>query len=41
MPDARSELERALAEAGGPDAPRDTSARLRRLLDAELGGARM
>src|ERR687894_697359 len=41
MPDARSELERALAEEGGPDAPRDTSARLRRLLDAELGrGAR-
>jgi hypothetical protein len=32
-----SELERALADAGGPSAPRDSSARLRRLLDAELG----
>jgi hypothetical protein len=43
MADGRSELELnlALAEAGGPDAPRDTSARLRRLLEAELGrGAR-
>jgi hypothetical protein len=41
MAAARSELERALADAGGPDAPRDSSARLRRLLDAELGrGAR-
>jgi hypothetical protein len=41
MAAARSELEHALAEAGGADAPRDFSARLRRLLDAELGrGAR-
>jgi hypothetical protein len=41
MAAARSELEQALAEAGGADAPRDFSARLRRLLDAELGrGAR-
>ena len=40
MADGRSELERALAEAGGADAPRDTSARLRRLLDAELGARR-
>ena len=36
MADARSELELALAEAGGPDAARDSSARLRRLLEAEL-----
>lgn len=41
MADARSELERALADAGGAEAPRDSSARLRRLLDGELGrGAR-
>jgi hypothetical protein len=41
MAEGRSELERALADAGGPDAPRDASAQLRRLLDAELGrGAR-
>ena len=41
MAEGRSELELALADAGGPDAPRDTSARLRRLLEAELGrGAR-
>jgi hypothetical protein len=41
MAAAGSELEHALAEAGGADAPRDFSARLRRLLDAELGrGAR-
>src|SRR5918995_588056 len=33
---ARSELELALVDAGGADAPRDSSARLRRLLDAEL-----
>ena len=33
----RSELEQALGEAGGASAPRDSSARLRRLLDAELG----
>jgi hypothetical protein len=32
-----SELEQALADAGGSEAPRDSSARLRRLLDAELG----
>src|SRR5919202_6727132 len=31
-----SELEQALADAGGADAPRDTSARLRGLLAAEL-----
>jgi hypothetical protein len=31
-----SELEQALGDAGGADAPRDSSARLRRLLDAEL-----
>src|SRR5918999_6097847 len=31
-----SELELALAEAGGARAPRDASAQLRRLLDAEL-----
>jgi hypothetical protein len=36
-----SELELALADAGGAEAPRDSSARLRRLLDAELArGAR-
>jgi hypothetical protein len=33
---SRSELELALRDAGGADAPRDSSARLRRLLDAEL-----
>jgi hypothetical protein len=38
---SESELERALADAGGASAPRDSSARLRRLLDAELArGAR-
>ena len=36
MADARSELELALADAGGASAPRDASARLRNLLDAEL-----
>jgi hypothetical protein len=36
MADGRSELERALADAGGAEAPRDSSARLRNLLDAEL-----
>lgn len=36
MAEGRSELERALADAGGVDAPRDSSARLRDLLDAEL-----
>jgi hypothetical protein len=36
MADGRSELERALADAGGAEAPRDWSARLRELLDAEL-----
>src|SRR4051812_1369867 len=36
MADGPSELERALAEAGGPGAPRDWSARLRDLLAAEL-----
>jgi hypothetical protein len=36
MADGRSELELALADAGGVDAPRDSSARLRNLLDAEL-----
>src|SRR5918992_3906836 len=36
MPDALSELELALADAGGADAPRDSAARLRDLLDAEL-----
>src|SRR5215217_7205922 len=36
-----SELEQALGDAGGADAPRDSSARLRGLLDAELArGAR-
>jgi hypothetical protein len=41
MSGSPSELERALADAGGSEAPRDSSARLRRLLDAELGrGAR-
>jgi hypothetical protein len=38
---SRSELELALADAGGAEAPLDSSARLRRLLDAELArGAR-
>ena len=36
MADARSELELALADAGGADAPRDSAARLRDLLEAEL-----
>jgi hypothetical protein len=36
MADSRSDLERALADAGGADAPRDSSARLRDLLHAEL-----
>ena len=36
MADGRSELERVLADAGGAEAPRDSSARLRNLLDAEL-----
>jgi hypothetical protein len=36
MAASRSELERALGDAGGADAPRESSARLRRLLDAEL-----
>ncbi len=36
MSDSPSELEQALADAGGSEAPRDSSARLRRLLDAEL-----
>jgi hypothetical protein len=36
MADGRSELERALADAGGVHAPRDWSARLRDLLEAEL-----
>ena len=36
MAAARSELELALADAGGVDAPRDASARLRDLLSAEL-----
>jgi len=36
MAEGRSELERALADAGGVDAPREWSARLRNLLDAEL-----
>jgi hypothetical protein len=36
MADAPSELETALADAGGADAPRDASARLRDLLAAEL-----
>ena len=36
MAPAGSELEQALSEAGGADAPRDSSAQLRRLLDAEL-----
>ena len=36
MADGGSELERALADAGGADAPRDSSARLRDLLDVEL-----
>ena len=36
MAGSRSELELALADAGGAVAPRDSSAQLRRLLDAEL-----
>jgi hypothetical protein len=36
MAEAHSELERALADAGGASAPRDASARLRNLLAAEL-----
>jgi hypothetical protein len=36
MADALSELELALADAGGADAPRDSAARLRNLLEAEL-----
>ena len=36
MADGRSELERALADAGGAEAPRDSSARLRNLLAGEL-----
>ena len=36
MAPAGSELEQALSEAGGAGAPRDSSAQLRRLLDAEL-----
>jgi hypothetical protein len=36
MADGRSDLERALADAGGVVAPRDSSARLRHLLEAEL-----
>jgi hypothetical protein len=36
MADGRSELERALADAGGADARRDSTARLRDLLAAEL-----
>jgi hypothetical protein len=36
MADSRSELERALADAGGAQAVREWSARLRALLDAEL-----
>jgi hypothetical protein len=36
MAPAGSELDQALREAGGADAPRDSSAQLRRLLDAEL-----
>src|SRR5215211_5518967 len=36
MADGRSELERALADAGGAHAPRDSTARLRDLLAAEL-----
>jgi hypothetical protein len=36
MAEGRSELELALADAGGADAPRDASARLRDLLAAEL-----
>src|ERR687896_692198 len=38
---SESELERALADAGGADAPREWGARLRKLLRAELArGAR-
>ncbi len=36
MAESRSELELALEEAGGAEAPRDASAQLRRLLEAEL-----
>jgi hypothetical protein len=36
MAEATSELELALADAGGVEAPRESSARLRDLLDAEL-----
>jgi hypothetical protein len=36
MADGPSELERALADAGGAEAPRDSSAQLRNLLAAEL-----
>src|SRR5262245_33295944 len=36
MADGRSELERALADAGGAEAPRDSSARLSDLLAGEL-----
>jgi len=36
MAEGRSELERALADAGGADAPRESTARLRDLLAAEL-----
>jgi hypothetical protein len=36
MADGPTELERALADAGGPAAPREWSARLRSLIDAEL-----
>jgi hypothetical protein len=36
MADGRSELERALADAGGANAPRDSAARLSDLLAAEL-----
>ena len=36
MAEAQSELELALADAGGANAPRDSGARLRKLLDAEL-----
>jgi hypothetical protein len=36
MAEGRSELELALADAGGVDAPRDSSARLRDLLGSEL-----
>src|SRR4051794_2302259 len=36
MADVPSELELALSDAGGAEAPRDSGARLRNLLDAEL-----